>query len=55
MRTTLTSREVTIKTPLGRVICQVVSACHFKSGHIRVGMASNDVENNLSITMGAKN
>ena len=34
------------KNPLGRVICQVVSACHFKSDHIRVGMALNDVENN---------
>ena len=44
-----------IVTPLGRVICQVISACHFKSGHIRVGMASNNVENNLSITMGEKN
>ena len=28
-----------------RVICQVILACRFKSGHMRVGMASNDVEN----------
>ena len=37
--------KVVIKTSLGRVICQVILACRFKSGHMRVGMASNDVEN----------
>ena len=33
-----------IKTSLGRVICQVILARRFKSGHMRVRMASNDVE-----------
>ena len=38
------SRKVMIKTSLGRVICQVILARRFKSGHMRVRMASNDVE-----------
>ena len=33
-----------IKTPLGRAICQVILAFHFKSGHMRVGMASKIIK-----------